>query len=196
MKIILGLGNPGSQYERTRHNIGWMVLDELARRHHITVSKRMCESRVGDGILLRASESESEKLLLAKPLTFMNLSGRAAQALLKFYSLQRSDLLVIGDDLNLPLGKIRLRAGGSDGGHNGLKSITAALASPEWARLRLGIGAPEARERAERGTADFVLRPFAADEAVEVALTVARAADCVEAWALGGLQHAASRFNG
>ncbi len=194
MKIILGLGNPGSQYERTRHNIGWMVLDELARRHTISISKRMCESRVGDGILLQ--EGASEKLLLAKPLTFMNLSGRSAQALLKFYNLEKSELLVVGDDLNLPLGKIRLRAGGSDGGHNGLKSITQSLSSLEWARLRLGIGAPDARERAQRGTADFVLRAFTAEEAMEVALTVARAADCVESWALNGLQMAASRFNG
>jgi len=193
MKIILGLGNPGSEYERTRHNIGWMVLDELARRHQITIAKRMCESRVGDGIVL--GEGASEKLLLAKPLTFMNLSGRAAQALLKFYALERSGLLVVCDDLNLPLGKLRLRAEGSEGGHNGLKSLSQSLASREWARLRLGVGGPDARERAERGTRDFVLRPFARDEADEVALTVARAADCVEAWALSGLAPAMNRFN-
>lgn len=193
MKIILGLGNPGSQYERTRHNIGWMVLDELARRHLIAITKRMCESRVGDGIVLL--ESASEKILLAKPLTFMNLSGRAAQSLLKFYGLERSELLVVADDLNLPLGKLRLRAGGSWGGHNGLKSITQSLASPEWARLRLGVGSPDERERAERGTRDFVLRPFAKEEADEVALTVARASDCVETWALSGIAGAMNRFN-
>jgi PTH1 family peptidyl-tRNA hydrolase len=193
MKIILGLGNPGTQYERTRHNIGWMVLDELARRHQISIAKRMCDSRVGDGILLEGGASE--KILLVKPLTFMNLSGRAAQALLKFYGLEKSDMIVITDDLNLPLGKIRLRAGGSDGGHNGLKSITQSLSSPEWARLRMGVGAPDARERAERGTKDFVLRPFAKDEADEVALCVARAADCAEAWALQGIAPAMNRFN-
>lgn len=193
MKIILGLGNPGAQYERTRHNVGWAVLDELARRHSIAISKRMCEARVGDGILLRGEASE--KLLLAKPQTFMNLSGRAAQALLKYYSLDKSDLLVVGDDLNLPLGKLRLRAGGSDGGHNGLKSISQSLGSKEWARLRFGVGAPDARERSERGTADYVLRPFEKGEADEVALSVQRTADCVEAWALDAIESAMNRFN-
>jgi PTH1 family peptidyl-tRNA hydrolase len=210
MKIILGLGNPGTQYERTRHNIGWAVLDELARRHSIAIAKKQCEARVGDGILLFAPEVpaltlqpgtlpapvQSEKILLAKPQTFMNLSGRSAQALLKFYGCTPGDLLVVGDDLNLPLGKLRLRAGGSDGGHNGLKSITLSIGTLSYARLRFGVGEPPARERAERGTADFVLRPFAPPERDEVDLGVQRAADCVELWARSGTEAAANRFNG
>jgi PTH1 family peptidyl-tRNA hydrolase len=193
MKIVLGLGNPGAQYERTRHNIGWLVLDELARRHGIEISKRLADSRLGAGVLLR--DGASEKLLLAKPQTFMNLSGRAAQGLLRFYGLEVSELLVVTDDLNLPPGKLRLRPNGSEGGHNGLKSIAQSLGSREWARLRFGVGGPPARERQERGTADFVLRPFSPAEKDEVELAIQRAADCVEEWALNGLEPAMNRFN-
>ena len=192
MHIIVGLGNPGAQYERTRHNIGWMILDEIARRHAIEINKRQCEARIGSGFL---AHDNATKILLAKPLTYMNLSGRSVQALLRFYNVEIGNLLIVTDDLNLPTGKLRLRAGGSDGGHNGLKSITQMLGTKEFARLRFGVGAPHAHERQERGTADFVLRAFDKAESDEVALSIQNAADCIEHWTQNGVESAMNRFN-
>ena len=190
MKLVIGLGNPGAQYEKTRHNIGWMVLDELARRHNIDIAKRLAESRVGDGLL-----GGETKIVLAKPQTFMNDSGRAAQSLCRWYNVETAQMIAVCDDLNLPVGKLRLRASGSDGGQNGLKSIAQSLNSREFARLRFGIGEPPARERQERGTASFVLRPFDKSEIEDVQLSIQRAADCIETWARDGVSVAMNRFN-
>lgn len=190
MFLIAGLGNPGPQYARTRHNAGWFVVDELARRHAIDLSRKSFDARIGSGVI------GEHRVLLAEPLTFMNLSGRAVGALLRYHNIDRSRLLVICDDLNLPLGKIRLRAAGSDGGHNGLKSIQQALASKEYPRLRFGVSAPPAEEREERGTRDYVLNAFAPDEWPTVEATVARAADCVETFIRSGALLAMTQFNG
>ncbi|MEO6908109.1 MAG: aminoacyl-tRNA hydrolase, partial [Abditibacteriaceae bacterium] len=111
MVLVAGLGNPGKQYEHTRHNIGWMVLDELARRHQIPIIKSQLEALTGSGVI------GEQKVLLVKPLTFMNLSGRAVAALAKYYQIEIEDILIIGDDLNLDLGRLRMRPSGSDGGH-------------------------------------------------------------------------------
>ena len=189
MYLIVGLGNPGPQYARTRHNIGWMVIDELARRHALELSRKNCDARVGGGLI------GEQRVTLAKPLTFMNLSGRAVAGLLRYQNVPREQLIVICDDLNLPLGKLRLRVAGSDGGHNGLKSVAAALASKDYARLRIGVGEPEREERAERGTADFVLSAFAPTEWPVVEQTVARAADCVETFIRDGAAAAMNQFN-
>jgi PTH1 family peptidyl-tRNA hydrolase len=189
MHLIVGLGNPGAEYARTRHNIGWMVLDELARRHELRIERKQGEARVGGGSI------DGTRVLLAKPQTFMNLSGRAVAALLHFYRIEKSNLLVVTDDLNLPLGKLRLRAAGSDGGHNGLKSIEQSLSTREYARLRIGVGAPAEQERRERGTANFVLRPFAPDELPDVEDAITRGAQCIESFLASGVETAMNQFN-
>jgi peptidyl-tRNA hydrolase, PTH1 family len=190
MFLIVGLGNPGKQYERTRHNAGWFVIDELARRHHIDTSRKAHEAYVGQGFI------GEHKIMLAKPLTFMNLSGRAVSALMRYHRVAPEKVIVITDDLNLPLGKLRLRPGGSDGGHNGLKSIAQMLGNNQYARLRFGVGEPPGEERRERGTAGHVLSPFAPDEWPVVDETTQHAADCIETWVRDGLDIAMNRFNG
>ena len=189
MFLIVGLGNPGPQYARTRHNIGWMVLDELARRYSVEFGRTNCEAKIGSGII------GEQRIMLAKPQTFMNLSGRSVSALLRYHNTPRERLMVITDDLNLPVGRLRLRPNGSHGGHNGLKSIAQHIGGNEYARLRFGVGEPPSEERQERGTADFVLRPFMPDEASLVAETIGRAADCVETFVRDGLEVAMNRYN-
>lgn len=189
MYLIVGLGNPGARYARTRHNVGWMVLDELARRHHIDLSRKAHDAHIGGTLW------GEQRVMLARPLTFMNLSGRAVSALLRYHNVEPHQLLIICDDLNLPLGRLRLRRGGSDGGHNGLKSISQALSTNEYPRLRFGVGEPPREERVERGTADYVLSVFTPDEARAVEETVNRAADCAEVFVREGVEAAMNRFN-
>lgn len=195
MHLLVGLGNPGASYARTRHNVGWLVLDELARRYEIRVEKKQGEARVGGGTIPQPDGGLS-RVLLAKPQTYMNLSGRAVAGLMHFYRVPKEKILIVTDDLNLPLGKLRLRAGGSDGGHNGLKSIQQSLATQEYSRLRIGVGAPSDEERRERGTADFVLRPFAPDEHQQVEEAIARATDCIETFVIDGVIRAMDKYNG
>lgn len=189
MYLVVGLGNPGQQYARTRHNAGWFVIDELARRHHIDLSRRACDARMGTGLL------GNQRLLLAKPLTFMNLSGKSVSALLRYHNIPRENLMVVVDDLNLPLGKLRVRPAGSDGGHNGLKSIAASLGGQNYVRLRFGVGEPPREERDERGTRDYVLKPFFPDEQPLVEEATNRAADCVETFVHEGVAAAMNKFN-
>ena len=190
MFLIVGLGNPGLQYARTRHNAGWFVIDELARRHNITLVKKNADTKLGLGTI------GETKIGLVKPQTYMNDSGRSVAALKHFYRLELEQILILTDDLNLPLGKLRLRANGSDGGHNGLKSVAGHLNSRDYARLRIGVGEPPREERQQTGTAGFVLRPFGADEWPLVETITARAADAVESWMAEGLAVAMTRFNG
>lgn len=190
MFLIAGLGNPGNRYARTRHNIGWMVLDELARRHNFELAKRAHEA------MTAAIQIGEHRVLVAKPQTFMNESGRAVGALLRYNKIELPHLLVVCDDLNLPTGKLRLRSGGSDGGQNGLKSVAQHLGSQNYARLRFGVGAPSDDERQQRGTADFVLSAFSPDETELVRDGISRAADCVETFVREDLQTAMNRFNG
>ncbi len=189
MFLVVGLGNPGTQYARTRHNAGWFVIDELARRHAIELVKKNADTKVGLGMMGDA------KIALVKPQTFMNDSGRAVQSLKNFYRVELEQILVLSDDLNLPLGKLRFRGGGSDGGHNGLKSVAQMLGSKEYPRLRFGVGEPPDVERAQAGTAGFVLRPFSPDEWPQVEATTRRAADGVECFVRDGLALAMNRFN-
>ena len=189
MHLIVGLGNPGPQYARTRHNAGWFVIEELARRHAIDLSRKSFESKNGSGLF------GIHQVMLVEPLTFMNLSGRSVNGILRYRNVSMTKLLVIADDLNLPLGKLRLRASGSDGGHNGLKSVAQSLGTTAYARLRFGVGAPTAEERATRGTVDFVLSSFEQDEWPEVEEATRRAADCVECFIAEGVTTAMNRFN-
>jgi peptidyl-tRNA hydrolase, PTH1 family len=197
-RIVLGIGNPGPEYENTRHNAGFMVLDTLAARLGLEFTR--LERRNDDGsrvfsgkVKARVSEGrrKGRSFLLVKPLTYVNLSGDVAAPLLRHAQLAPESLFVVVDDLNLPLGRIRLRPAGSAGGHNGLKSIQQALVSDAFPRLRLGIGHPGPQSGpAPEGTKsadwpDFVLAPFLPEEREVLGRVLGRAADCAEAW-LGG----------
>jgi PTH1 family peptidyl-tRNA hydrolase len=178
----VGLGNPGEPYRETRHNLGFRVVEELARRHRITLDKVECNSLVG----------ESGELVLAQPQTYMNRSGFAARCLLERRDLSPEALLVVYDELHLPLGKLRLRPGGSPGGHRGLESIVESLGSAQVPRLRLGLGAEEG---APESWADFVLAPFLPEERETVDAMISRAADACEVWWREGVEPAMNRFN-
>jgi peptidyl-tRNA hydrolase, PTH1 family len=184
MKLIVGLGNPGRKYEDTRHNVGFRVADELARRWRIDVDRSRFSALVGDGTV------RGEKVLLLKPMTFMNLSGRAVREAATFYKLASGDLLVIVDDMALPLGRIRLRAGGSAGGHNGLTSVIQELGSEDFARVRIGI-----ESVAGQHMVDHVLGQFTPQERERIAQTIDRAADAAECWLTEGIESAMNEFN-
>ena len=185
MKLIVGLGNPGRRYEGTRHNVGFDVVDLLARRHGAAweAAPRGVEALVG-----RWRQADS---VLAKPLTYMNLSGAAVIGLLQFYKIEPADVLVLVDEVHLELGRLRIRRSGSAGGHNGLKSIIASLGSMEFARLRIGIGRGDDR----RDLADHVLARFDADERSTVAEMVDRSADAVELFVAEGIGPVMNRYN-
>lgn len=189
MKLILGLGNPGRQYERTRHNVGWWVVDHLADVWQLGSWRE-------DGQALAASGRVGNvQVRLLKPLTFMNLSGKVLIPYLRrpFWS-PATDLLVIVDDVALPVGRYRLRARGSAGGHNGLKSIEQTIGGREYARLRIGIH-PVDPERAIDDLADFVLSPFGAAERKEVLALMPRLTDAVERWLHEGIEAAMNVHN-
>lgn len=169
--LIVGLGNPGPEYAATRHNIGFLVVDELARRMGGSLGKhRRATAEVLEGRL------QGEPTVLARSRTYMNTSGGPVKALVGFYKVPLDHLIVIHDDLDLPLGTLRLKAGGGHGGHNGLRSIASAMGSPDFIRVRCGIGRPPGRQ----DPADYVLRPFGSKERVEAELLVQRAADAIE----------------
>jgi peptidyl-tRNA hydrolase, PTH1 family len=182
--LVVGLGNPGREYERTRHNSGWLVVDELARRLDGSwrgkFSGQLAEVRV-DGL----------KLALLKPETFMNESGRSVGAAARFFKVDPGSVLVVHDDVDLESGRLQARAGGGLAGHNGLRSLAEALGSQDFLRLRVGVGRPGRGD--PRPVADYVLSPFSADEDVDALVT--RAADAVELLAREGLEPAQQRFN-
>ena len=185
MKLVVGLGNPGAKYEDTRHNVGFAAVDTLAARHGVKweAAPRGAEALVGRW---RAAD-----VVLAKPLTFMNLSGAAIVALLQFYKIELADMLVIVDEVQLETGRIRLRPDGSAGGHNGLKSIIASLGTGGFPRLRIGVGRGDTR----RDLADHVLAKFDADERPIIDEAIGRAADASEAFVADGIAVAMNRFN-
>lgn len=185
MRIVVGLGNPGRRYQGTRHNIGFAVADEVARR-----GQAVFESGRGETLTARAGLGPAS-LLVVKPLTMMNLSGEAVAAVAGFYKVDPSAMLVAADDVNLPLGRLRLRAGGTAGGHNGLKSIIGCLGTEEFPRLRVGVGRGDPR----RDLADHVLAVFDDDERDEVDRAIARAADAVETFLAEGIEAAMNRYN-
>ena len=187
MKLLVGLGNPGREYRGTRHNVGFMVIDEIARRHQLTLG--MAPSQVPDALV--AKKFGPEPLLVAKPLTFMNRSGDAVAALLRYYDIASSDLLVVVDEVALPFGKVRARARGSAGGHNGLKSLTERLGTTEFARLRLGVGRGDPR----RDLADHVLSTFEAEERPVLDEFITRAADAAEMFAAVGIEKVMNAYN-
>lgn len=184
-KLVVGLGNPGSKYDGTRHNVGFEVIDLLARG-----GAGACFASKFDGLLAEV-EIDFQRVLLLKPQTFMNLSGRAVRQVLGFYKIDVADLLVVCDDLSLPLGKLRLRGGGSDGGQKGLRDIAAQIGTDTFARLRIGIG-----ERGPVDAADFVLSRFRPTERPVVDDALIIATQAVAVWSSQGLPAAMNRFNG
>jgi PTH1 family peptidyl-tRNA hydrolase len=185
VKAIVGLGNPGSQYKGTRHNVGFDVIDEIARRQSVGF-----ESAPAEALIAKWRRPE-EAVLLVKPLTFMNLSGQAIGELTRYFKIELGDLIVIVDEVHLPLGKLRARTRGSAGGHNGLKSVIAHLGD-EFSRLRMGVG----RGADQRNLADHVLSRFEKDEAAEVERMTARAADAAEMFIASGIEAVMNAFNG
>ena len=185
MKAIFGLGNPGARYKGTRHNIGFEVLDRLAARQRVEFESAPAEA------LMARIRGGPDDVLLAKPLTFMNASGQAIGELLRYFKIDVADMLVVVDEVQLPLGRLRARARGSAGGHNGLKSVIAHLGN-DFARLRIGVGRGDAR----RDLADHVLSKFDKDEADEVERMTARAADAAETFVTEGIAAVMNQFNG
>lgn len=185
MRLVVGLGNPGERYARTRHNVAWRVLDELAARGNARPGE--------DGATWRERRLRSggEEVVLMQPLTFMNLSGEAIREWQDRHGLDAGGLLVVTDDVWLPLGTLRLRAGGSSGGHRGLESIEAVVGHRDYARLRVGVGAAESSEALR----EHVLEEFAPEEQPVLEEAVRRAADAVECWLAEGLPAAMNRFN-
>ncbi len=187
--MIVGLGNPGREYELTRHNVGWMVVDHLADVWHFDGWRRDGDSLVGAGRAVGCA------VRLVKPQTFMNLSGDALRPYLRRPMFDpTTDLLVIVDDVALPLGRLRLRPEGSAGGHNGLRSIEGALSSRTYARARIGVAPVDPRRRGS-DLADFVLSPFAKDERVEMLAQMSRYTNAVETWLTDGIERAMSLYN-
>ena len=183
MKLIVGLGNPGREYEATRHNVGFMVVDEIAKRHELQWRN--------EGQVAFAKRFGSPEFLVAKPKTFMNLSGFAVAEFANYRNIEHGDLLIVVDDVDLPLGRMRARARGSAGTHNGMKSVVAQLGTTEFPRLRIGVGRGDRR----RDLADFVLAKFEAAEQAALNDIVTRAAEAAEMFAAEGIEKVMNRYN-
>ncbi|GMA14060.1 aminoacyl-tRNA hydrolase [Deinococcus metallilatus] len=188
MKLVVGLGNPGSQYAQTRHNVGWLVVDEVARRWG-AVWRKEKDAEVAE---VRVGSAAGAKVLLVKPQTFMNASGKAVGPLLAFYKLGGDALLVVQDDLDSPFGLLKFRLGGRHGGQNGVRDIIRVLGTPDFPRLKIGISRPPAGW----DPADWVLSRWRAEEVGTLAELVRLGADAVEVWAQAGLAEGQARFNG
>lgn len=184
MHLIVGLGNPGTEYTGTRHNVGFETIEELAERHNIAVRKRSMRSVLGDGTIA------GERVILARPMTYMNLSGEAVASICRMHKIPPEDVIVIVDDVALPIGKIRLRLKGSAGGHNGLTSVEQHLHTQEYPRIRIGVGSAQPGRMI-----DHVLGKFHRDEREAISEAIERTADAVEAALADGFQNAMNRFN-
>ncbi|MEV0454597.1 aminoacyl-tRNA hydrolase [Catellatospora methionotrophica] len=188
--LIVGLGNPGTQYAGNRHNVGFFIADLLAERTRVKFGRHrkavadVAEARLGVGV-------DAPRLILVKPLTFMNLSGGPAAALSQFYKVPAEQIIAVHDELDIPYGQLRLKVGGGEGGHNGLRSMTKSLATKEYVRVRFGVGRPPGRQ----DPADFVLSDFSTAERKELDFLVDRAADAVEAVVKGGLAAAQQTYH-
>ncbi|PEF09773.1 aminoacyl-tRNA hydrolase [Bacillus thuringiensis] len=172
MKLIVGLGNPGREYELTRHNIGFMAIDELAKRWNISLNEQKFKGVFGAGFV------NGEKVILLKPLTYMNLSGESIRPLMDYYKIDVEDFVVMYDDLDIPVGKLRLRMKGSAGGHNGVKSTISHLGTQEFQRIRMGIDRPKNGMK----VVDYVLGRFTSEEIPDVNHSIEKAVDACEEW--------------
>lgn len=185
MKLVVGLGNPGRKYEETRHNVGYVVLGQLARKYATSGVKNRFQGEAAEANL------DGQKALLLTPTTYMNLSGASVVAARDFYKIENEDILVVCDDMNLPLAKLRVRSGGSSGGQKGLEDIIRRLGTDQFPRLRIGIGAPpEGWEGA-----GYVLGKFTREELPAMEQVVARAVEAIAVWAREGVEACMNRFN-
>jgi PTH1 family peptidyl-tRNA hydrolase len=187
MKLIVGLGNPGADYERSRHNIGWLVVDAFARKFRIDVTRHEKNAMTGGGRVAGGA------VTVAKPLTYMNLSGDAVRLLVNAYLDSPGDLMVVYDDIDLPLGKLRIRPSGSSGTHNGMRSVVASLATEQFPRLRCGVRGENYGEAGR--LRDYVLEDFTAEEAPAVERMIGRAVDALVLFCRGDLRRAMNEFN-
>ncbi|MFC2948829.1 aminoacyl-tRNA hydrolase [Virgibacillus sediminis] len=185
MKCIVGLGNPGKKYEKTRHNAGFMVIDELLNRHGWELNKKKFNGKYA------IEQLEGEKVALLKPQTYMNLSGQSIRPLIDYYGMDPEDVLVIYDDLDLPAGKIRLRQKGGHGGHNGIRSTIDHLGTKEFKRIRIGVGRPTNA----MSIIDYVLGSFSKEEQERVDGSIQQAADACEAWIGESFPVVMNKFN-
>jgi PTH1 family peptidyl-tRNA hydrolase len=183
-KLIVGLGNPGSKYQWTRHNAGFMVLDRLADIAGISVARKKFSGFYGEG------DWQGDHLLLLKPLTFMNLSGRSVVEALRFHKLHLKDVVVIHDDLDIPFGKVKFKEGGGHAGHNGLRSLVAELGSGDFTRVRVGIGRPSRGD-----VVDYVLNRFTDDEQNQLTTILDGVIDCIYVFCNEGIKKAMSLYN-
>ena len=183
MKMIVGLGNPGQQYAKTRHNVGFMAVDKLCQDLNAAVNKSKFKALIGESYI------EQQKVILVKPQTYMNLSGEAVGALARWYKLNPSDVIVIYDDMDLPLGRLRIRPKGGPGGHNGMKSIIAHLGTEEFPRIRVGIG------RAEYDSVNYVLGNFAEQELDVINGIITKAVESIHVWIRKDISAAMNKFN-
>jgi PTH1 family peptidyl-tRNA hydrolase len=184
VKIIVGLGNPGIPYEWSRHNIGFMVVNRFAEIHHITVGTRRFKSLFGKGSI------DSEPVILAKPMTYMNRSGEAVAKIVPFFKVGMKDLIVIHDDLDLPFGKLRIKQRGGDGGHQGIRSVIELMGGNSFLRLKIGIGRP----LREMDPAEYVLAPFSAREKSSLDEALTRSAECLAVILREGIETAMNRY--
>jgi PTH1 family peptidyl-tRNA hydrolase len=186
MKLVVGLGNPGKRYDGTRHNVGFVIVDLLAKAPAVSSFQDRFDADLAEW------HEDGEKVLLMKPQTFMNLSGRSVRQAVDFYQLEHQDLLVICDDMALPLGKLRFRARGTHGGHNGLRDIQSHLGTTDYARLRLGVDVPDE----QRDAVDHVLGKFKPSEKPVIEDAVSLAVQAVAMWVKQGIQKCMNQYNG
>ncbi len=184
--ILVGLGNPGREYRDTRHNVGFMAIDRLCTTFGIKLSRLQSKALVGNGVY------EGHKIVLAKPQTFMNLSGQAVSSLMRFYRIPQSQLLVFYDEIDLPVGTIRIRQEGGSAGNRGLTSIIEQLGTQEFPRLRIGVGRPPGQKEA----ADYVLKGFTKNDMEVISIVLDRAVDAARVFICDGLEAAMNQFNG
>jgi PTH1 family peptidyl-tRNA hydrolase len=190
MKLIVGLGNPGQEYSTNRHNIGFLCISHIAKLHRIEMDKKQGKARVGAGNIA------GNQVILAKPQTYMNLSGESVVPLMQRYLIKKEDLIVIHDDLDLPLGKIRIRQGSSAGGHNGIKSIIASLGAQDFVRLRVGISRPQSQTDSKIvSIVDYVLGDFTDQDKPIIEETLKRVGEAVACWITAGLNLAMNKYN-
>jgi PTH1 family peptidyl-tRNA hydrolase len=185
MKLIIGLGNPGRAYAHSRHNVGFRCINHLGKAHGISIKQRHCQAQVGTGLI------ENAEVVLAKPLTFMNLSGQSVKSLMRRFHVALSEIVVIHDDLDLPPGKIRLYTGGGSGGHKGVESIISHLESRDFLRVRVGIGRPLEGE----DPIDYVLGDFLPEEKLQIENTIPRVSEAIACLLKEGIAIAMNRYN-
>ena len=184
--LIVGLGNPGKEYENTRHNVGFMVVDALAKAYQLKFDGKKSKAKFADGMI------KNQRVMLVKPQTYMNASGQAVRGLMDFYNLEPSQLIVVTDHMDIPLGNLRIRPKGGAGGQKGVRDIINQVGTQDFARIRFGVGRPPGKMAPSK----YVLRPVKGDDAILLKETIERAVRAIEDWLVHGIEYAMNRHNG